>query len=323
MSHPSIRFSAVGTLSITSALICWSSVPLFLKYFTHYIDSWTANGIRYPLAMLIWLPWLVRLARRGGHSRRFYLRAMVPAGVNLACQTLWAMAPYYIDPGLMSFVVRLNVIWAIIGAMLLFPEERGLLGSIRFWVGIVLGLVGFAIMGYYGGVLQGGATAVGILITAASSVGWGMYGVTVRWAMRGVDPREAFALIGGCTAAGTLILMATFGHAGDALAMPWRSMLLLVMSAMVGIAAAHVLFYAAMARLGVTLCSGLMLLVPFATSAGSWWLYGEQMRQAQWFGGIGLVAGAVVLIWAQRDIVPGMAADGDPTTGRSNQKESG
>ena len=302
MARATGRISVVGTMCILGALICWGSVPLFLKHFTAYIDGWTANGLRYPLAMLVWLPWLVAMVRRGERPVRFYVRALVPAVVNLGGQCLWAWAPYFIDPGLLAFVIRLNVIWAIIGALLLFPEERGVLGSRAFWGGLALGVGGFSVIGYYGGALAGGTTGLGIVITVACSVLWGLYGVTVRWSMRGVDSREAFALIGGYTALGTMALMVGLGEPGRALAMPPASMGLLLLSAVVGVSAAHVLYYMAIARMGVSICSGASLLSPFLTAWASWWLYGEQLKEQQWLGGVALVVGAAGVLWAQQHV---------------------
>lgn len=302
MSRPRNGFAVQATLALAGATLCWAMVPLFLKHFTGYIDGWTANGLRYPLAMLIWLPWLLRLVRRGGGTRQFYLRALVSTTVKLVGQCLWAWAPYYIDPGLMAFVVRLNVVWATIAAIIIFADERRLAASGRFWMGLACGAVGFVGVSVYSGALQGGATTTGVLLMVACSLMWGLYAVTVRWAMRGVPAPEAFALIGGWTALGTLVLMFILGDPAAALAMPPRTVALLVISALVGIAAAHVLYYTAIARLGVAIVSGATLLSPFLTAAASAMIYGERLLPQQWACGVILVFGAGILVWAQRDL---------------------
>jgi len=302
MTQGTERFDLKATLCLIGAVLCWSAVPLFLKHFTAFIDGWTANGLRYPLAMLVWLPWLVALLRQGRRARRFYVRALVPTSVNLAGQCLWAWAPYYIDPGLIAFVIRLNVIWAIIAAMLIFTDERGLIGSGRFWLGLAVAMTGFVGVSIYGGALKGGATLTGVLLTLACSLMWGLYSVTVRWSTRDVDARSAFALIGCYTAVGTLVLMFVLGEPGRATTMPLGSFVLLVISALVGISTAHVLFYAALARLGVTICSGASLASAFITAAVSWQIYDERLAPQQWVSGLALICGAAVLIWAQQHL---------------------
>ena len=44
---------AAGVVTILLTLVGWSSIPLFLKHFTHLIDGWTANGWRYAISALI------------------------------------------------------------------------------------------------------------------------------------------------------------------------------------------------------------------------------------------------------------------------------
>jgi len=38
------RFPVVFVLGLS--VLCFSSVPLFLKHFTGFLDAWTVNGIR-------------------------------------------------------------------------------------------------------------------------------------------------------------------------------------------------------------------------------------------------------------------------------------
>jgi hypothetical protein len=50
---------------VVLTLLAWSSVPLVLKYFTEYIEGWTANGWQYAVAALFWTPVVVVRAWRG------------------------------------------------------------------------------------------------------------------------------------------------------------------------------------------------------------------------------------------------------------------
>jgi drug/metabolite transporter (DMT)-like permease len=287
---------------LAGSIVCWSTVPLFLRYFTTYIDAWTANGLRYPMAMVIWLPWLVALLRDRTQPRQFYMRALIPAGVNFGGQCFWALAPYYIYPGLIAFVVRLTVLWTVIAAMIIFVDERSLARSRRFWAGLALAAMGFVGVSAYSGALRGGASLAGVLISLGCSLLWGLYGVTVRWSMRGVDARKAFALIGWYTAAATIVVMVIAGEPTQARTMPAGAVLLLIASSVVGVAFAHVLYYAAIAQLGVAIAGGALLISPFLTASASYFLYGERLVLQQWAGGFVLVVGAAVLLWAQQHL---------------------
>ncbi|MFH1742221.1 MAG: hypothetical protein ABIH23_24720, partial [bacterium] len=95
-----IQFDFAGTGALLACLICWATVPLFLRSFVDEIDAWTANGFRYPLAALIWLGPLVYFYRKGRVDSIYFRRALVPTAFNLVAQTLWAWAPYFLEPAM-------------------------------------------------------------------------------------------------------------------------------------------------------------------------------------------------------------------------------
>lgn len=43
----------LGTMCILGSLFGWSSIPLFLRYFTELVDGWTANGWRYAVSAVL------------------------------------------------------------------------------------------------------------------------------------------------------------------------------------------------------------------------------------------------------------------------------
>jgi len=295
-----------ATLCVLGATLCWAAMPLFLKYLTAFIpDGWTTNGYRYPLAALVYLPWLVLGVRRGKIGRSLLLPVLVPSAVNLAAQCLWAWAPYFIDPGLMAFAVRLSVVWSAVTAFVLFHDERALLTSKRFWSGSLLAVAGFGGMALWSDSLGTAATTAGLVIMFACSLFWGMYAVAVRWAMKQTDAPTAFGLVCVYTALGTIVLMLAFGQPARILTTPPLPLSLLVLSALVGIATAHVLFYAAIKRIGVAIASSVNLSGALLTGlAGAWLFPDERLNAAQWFSGMLLLVGAMLLLWSQERLRP-------------------
>ncbi len=55
------RKSAV--VSLLAAMAGFGLIPIFLRYFTDYLDAWTVNGVRYSIGALFWLPFLLFLER--------------------------------------------------------------------------------------------------------------------------------------------------------------------------------------------------------------------------------------------------------------------
>jgi len=262
-------------------------------------DGFTSNLLRYPIASLIYLPWLI-IGFRKGTAGRFWLAALIPTGVNILGQTLWASAPYHLGAGLMSFLGRASVIWSIVGAFFLFPEERRLARSRLFWIGAVLTAAGFIFMSWPGRGAAEGASIIGIVIMLFCSICWGLYGVTVRYVMRDLDPLFVFSVIGGYTSIG-LVMMAPLGDSGSVLKLRPFDLTMLILSSLLGIAAAHGLFYIAIQRIGVALSSLATATVPFVTLLGSAGVLGETFTMLQWGSGVVLVVGAGLATWSQRD----------------------
>jgi drug/metabolite transporter (DMT)-like permease len=119
--------------------------------------------------------------------------------------------------------------------------------------------------------------------------------------MHGVNSVLAFAAICQYTALAMVILMFIFGHrAGlDVLEMPGNQIVLLLFSALIGIAIGHVFYYFSLARLGVAVTAGVLQLQPFLVAIASFWIFGEVLNLWQWGGGTVAVAGALLMLGVQ------------------------
>ena len=301
MRSESVKGAAGGVVFITLTLLCWSSVPLFLKYFTSYIDGWTANGWRYGISALFWSPVLLIGLCRAGLPPGLWRAAVVPSFVNIIGQSCFAWSPYFINPGLLTFMLRFQILLVAAGAYLLFPSERRILRSKAYWLGAILVLSGSMGTCLLGRELPQGATALGIALAIAAGIFFGGYSLSVRYFMQGVHPVTAFAVISQYTAAGLVVIMLAVGSRQGFAVMSLTSGQwgMLVISALVGIALAHVLYYSSLARLGVAVSAGVILLQPFITGTTSYFLFGEELTTAQWATGALAVAGAGLMLRTQ------------------------
>jgi drug/metabolite transporter (DMT)-like permease len=293
---------STATFACIASLLCWSVGPIFIKYLTGYLDLWTQNLLRYTAACLFWMPFLLWSLHARRLDKRVWKRALLPAGTNIVLQSFWAAAYYYIDPAFMNLIVKSSVIWIAAFSLVFFADERGLIRSRRFWSGMVLSIIGVA------GVLiaredfGSKQTLTGIFIALAAAFFWGLYTVTVRMAFRHIDSRIGFGAISIYTVAGLAVLALLFGHPGQSLAMPawpWASV---VISGILSIALSHVLYYAAMRRIGATIPSLVLLTTPFAVLAISNVVFGESLTRLQWLFGIVLLAGGGLAIWSQQHL---------------------
>ncbi|MCC6660904.1 MAG: DMT family transporter [Phycisphaerales bacterium] len=317
-----------GAVTIVATLVGWSSVPLFLKHFSHLIDPWTSNGWRYGFSALLWLPVLVWGVTRRTLPPGLWAAAVIPAALNAGSQTVFCYAHYAIDPGLLTFGLRSNIVFTTLGAALFFAAERRVIRRPGFLVGLLMvigGTAGTMLLGT--GVLEG-ATLAGVLMAIASGAGFAAYSLAVRHFMHGVNAFQAFAAISLYTAVGTTVLMVAFGDRHGAAAWPlvheaaavggWPipggQMTMLLLSAVIGIALGHVFYYYSIQRLGVAVSAGVIQLQPFLVAVASLSLFGERLSLQQWVSGCVAVVGAGVILWAQR------AAAGRPSSGAAGLK---
>ena len=307
-----------GLAAVLLTLVGWSSIPLFLEHFTTSIDAWTSNGWRYATAALIWAPIVILGALRRTLPPHIWRAAIVPSLFNCAGQVAFTTAHYELFPGLVTFGLRMQIVFVAIGAMLLFPPERRLIRSPTFLAGLLV-----VFLGTMGTVLLGGLTSDappsadgtaeaaaseawsvgGILLALGAGLMFACYGLAVKWCMRGIAPLKAFAAISQYTAAGMVLLMIVFGRRSglEALDMPVDQFGLLLVSAVIGIALGHVCYYISIDRLGVAVSSGVIQLQPFLVAAASVVLFHEPLTALQWLsGGLAVLGAGVILVVQHR-----------------------
>lgn len=279
-----------------------------LRWLRLYVDDgFTTNLVRYPASSLLYLPLVVAVVRRRGLTR-FWLMALIPTSINILGQTLWAWAPIYLDANTMSFIGRTSIVWAILGAFVLFPDERRLAQSGFFWGGAVCAFSGFVIMSWSGMETAGDNTLFGIAMMLLCAMCWGFYGVTVRLVIKDQHPLFVFGVIGGYTSLG-IIALAPLGEPAVLLNLPPLPWAILLLSSLLGIAVAHGLYYAAIQRIGVAISTLTLLLAPFVTILFAAIFLDERFSPGQWIGGIILLAGASMAIWSQKRLQTPLPAD--------------
>lgn len=299
-------------VTIVMTLLGWSAVPLIITHFAQTLDVWTSNGWRYGLSALLWAPVLILGWRRGTLPAGLWRAAIWPAAFNTLGQIAFAWSFYKTDPTTATFGLRMQIVFVSIGAYLLFPSERALLRRPLTWLAIALVLGG--VTGTI--VLSPGARSVeqvasntfGVLLAVVSGLLFAGYALAVRRCMHGVPSVTAFAAISQYTAAAIVGLMLIVGHDSatghwdgglSAWRLPTDQFLLLLFSAIIGIALGHVFYYIAIARLGVAVSSGVVQLQPVLVAIGAYFVLNKQVTAGQMGAGTVAVCGAVLLLGVQ------------------------
>ncbi len=283
-------------------ILCWAAVPVLLRYLTGTLDAWTANGFRYPLSSVLYWPILIIARRSGNLDRQTLLRCIVPSFFALGGQVFWALAPYYLPAGAISFFIRFSLVFAFAGAMILFPDERKLLGRPTFYFGLALLLGGFILMSVSKVQFDADVTPKGIVIILLCGGFFGFYGVSVRYFLRGIHPLVGFGVVSHYVSIGTLIAMFARGDYRQLLSVSTPDWGLLIGSSVLGIALGHYFLYSAVSRLGAAITAGAQTLTPFPTMLLAGWFLHETMTGLDWIAGLTMVLGAAVLFAAQNQI---------------------
>ena len=311
--HQSVNVSA--TFACLGALTFWSLGPIFIKYLTGYVDSWTQNLLRYSVACLFWLPFLVLSVKTKRLDHRIWRRALIPGMANIVMQSLWAAVFYYIGPAFMVLQTKTNIIWIAGFSLIFFSEERALARSKRFWIGLLLSVVGLIGVMYHEVELAEAKIITGIIIAQAAAFMWGVYTISVRIAFKDIDSRSGFSVISIYTVAGLAVSAFLFGNVETAAKMGTWQWACVVISGIISIALAHTLYYAAMRRIGATIPALVILAQPFIVLAISNVVFGESMNIFQLFFGIVLLIGSALAIWAQQHL----KRNGQPRPGGNSQ----
>lgn len=296
----------VGLLTVVLTLVGWSVTPLFIKHFSvpgtpGYIDAWTSNGWRYGFSALLWLPLLVVAFFRKKLPPGLFVAAIAPGLINSISQVAFTWAHYKIDPGLLTFGLRAQMVVVAIGAAIMFPLERMVIRKPAFLGGLLLVVLGTAGTIVFDQGFGAKANTVGVLLALGAGAGFACYALAVRKCMVGINSMFAFAAISQYTAASMVVLMLFFGEdlGTTAVHMPAREMMWLLISSVIGIGAGHVLYYISIARLGVAVSSGVIQLQPFCVAILSYIWFGDVLRWNQWVAGSMAVTGAVTMLVVQ------------------------
>ena len=317
-AQKSERERTIAVLCVMAAMLCYGTVPIFLRYLSRHLDKWTVNAVRYSTAAAFWLPFVILLNRRrkaeGGPAarRNIWRDALIPAAVNLAGQVGWGASPYFVNAPTISFLIRTSFLFTVLFGLLLVPAERLLARKPLFLVGALVCMGGAGVMFVEKLTGEGRGSLLGIVIVLATAMCWGAYAVSIRRFMSGYSLRLSFGIISLYTAGGLVVIavvMRAFGPGpypalGSLTGRVWA---ILIASAFVGITFSHVMYYRGIHRLGPVVTNGITMASPFVTYVATSlliWTHpavfsGETITWTQLLGGLTVVGGGILLVKAK------------------------
>lgn len=302
MNAPARKIDFSSTAACITAVFLWATAPVFIRYFTTYLDAWTQNLLRYLAASFFWLPFLLFALRKNLFDHSIWSRALLPTAANIIMQTLWAKTMYYIEPAFASLLNQSSLIWIALLSLLLFPQERNLIKSKRFWLGMVLSVIGVTGVLCFKEGFGSFKTTIGIALALGNALGWAVYIISAKIALKNIDSRAGFSVVSIYTVIGLAILALLFGNIRQCLQMSSRPWFLLVISGIFCIAISHALYYAAIKCIGTMIPSIILLSTPFIVLTISHIVFGESLNGPQWFFGLTLLCGSALAVYSQQHL---------------------
>jgi drug/metabolite transporter (DMT)-like permease len=296
------KIDSTAAFALIGAILFWSIGPVFIKLLTSHIDHWTQNLLRYSAACLFWLPILIYAAVKKRIEPDLWRKAIYPAAANIVMQTFWAAAFYYIDPAFMDLLLKSSVIWIAAFSLFFFADERCLLKSKKFWLGLTMSLVGVLGVMLYKENFAVTKNLTGIILALSAAFMWAVYTLCVRIFFKNTDSRIAFSIVSIYTVAGLAPLALVFGRLSQCLTMgaaPWSYVLI---SGVTAIALSHVLYYVSIRRIGATIPALVLLATPFTILLASHLVLGESLNLLQILFGIVLLTGSALTIRARQNL---------------------
>ena len=297
------RIDGAATAATLGALACWTVGPNFIHYLSNHFDPYSQSFWRYLVAALLWLPHLLIMLRRGKADRRVWKGALLPMVANVAMQTCWISALYHIQPGFGSLITKVGVLWTAGLSFIFFVDERVLLRSTWFWMGLVLSLAGVTGVIVFREEAGLGASWKGIVLAQMGTFFWSCYTVAVKRTLRDIPVRVSFSVISIYSMLALGVIALLFGESDRATPIEWRPWAGVVISAILSIGLAHVFYYAAIRRIGATLPGVLLLSSPLWVGLVSWLWFGENLTAKQMGAGLVLLVGAGMALRAQEKMV--------------------
>ena len=277
----------------------WGSSFVIAKVGLREMGPLTLAGLRYFVAFLMLMPFLVRrLAANGRPSRALLLRlALLGLSAYLVGNGCFFTALQVVPSTTVSFLMGLIPILILAGSLLWLKENP----SWRQVIGMVICLVGTALFFLPGLQPQGWS---GIPILGVGIVGFGFFGLLSRSIARerNVDSLTLTAIplaIGG----GSLLAVALPIEGLPRLTTSAIGIVLLL--ALVNTAIAYLLYNHALQSLTALQMNLVLNLSPFVTALLAWVILGEALTPVQWAG---MVVATVGVALAQRGIAAPAAA---------------
>lgn len=281
-----------GVLDALIAVTLWSLGVVLVKFLSLFYDAFTQNFFRYASASLFLLAFAAK--KEGGRLGVVARKSLLLVPFVLSFQTLWVMGVYLTKAAIVAFVIRLSTVVVSVLAYVLFRDERELVSSPRYILGLLLSLAGVA-----GLTVRPDASVwidKGAVLALMGALAWALYSVLAKAALRDTSPVSLSATTFALTTPGLGVLALAAGRPQEVTRPGPQVLALLIASGIVSVGIGNVAFFAATREVGAALPSALQLLIPLLTAVLAHALLGEEIDYSEALFSALILAGCALIV---------------------------
>ncbi|MEN6384618.1 MAG: DMT family transporter, partial [Phycisphaerales bacterium] len=206
------KFYLAGTIFTIISLFSGVPGPLIIKYIAPYMDFWTQNFLRYVVACLTMLPFVLFSSKANSiYSKELWKKALLIAFINIFMQCCWGAAFYYINPAFITLLSKSSVLWTVSASLIFFADERPLVKSPAFWASFIIVIIGVIGITFFKQDFSTSASVIGIILTLGFAFSWAIYTIAIKALLKNEDSTTSFAVVSVYSAVGLGILAFMFG----------------------------------------------------------------------------------------------------------------
>jgi drug/metabolite transporter (DMT)-like permease len=287
------------------AVLCWSLVPLSIRFVSSYYPALFQALFRYLAALIVmWCFTVVALGLKRLRTEMPRLLSLWPkllliALANYGFQLTFTLSLYLLYPGLVTLVSQSLVLFSVFLAALMFPDERSTLGSALFLSGVVAAVIGVVMTIVGSSSFATVRFSLGIVIVLASVLFWALTGAMIRKWLGGLSTSLALSCVFTVVTVLFFLTYLIFYQGLPIPSAPTAIWALLVLSGLIGLGVGYYLYYRSVGILGLALSSSLSLLIPLLVGVASFFLFREILTWIQLAGGVILLTGCYIVIRAR------------------------
>lgn len=292
-----------GSLYLVLAAVLYSMQPVFVKLAYAEVPGFLMFSLRFFGMLFVFLPMAYHFRNEVWGEIRQWKKFLLPAISVFLSMALFTVSIYFTENAtLTGLLIKSNSIFIPLMTAALFIEERRVLLSKKFLLGILLAGIGVV------GVVTGGkaltlAFSLGVLLVLISQLSWSTYAVSIK---RLISKKNRLVVLSFIYPLAFLFSLPFAYYDLVIIEAPFTPVFLvipIVSGIVVGLA--HSMQFKAIQTKGLIVTNAFSLTAPLMTGIIAFALFGELLSALQILFGAVLITGGFLIISCKCDIRTG------------------